>query len=284
MTRPDSETPHPTPRRRAAVRRGSRATSSWLPIGVSAVLLFGAAWLALGASSGIQRKPVAGLPMSLASTSTIQPETSPTAGIAAKASTAALPSALPQPSKAGLVIAWQPSHQADTGPNWEEYVICGDIMERVIARLPEYEHVRAWDTSDGLTGSNNYRPSPSNTKAFDKEVAIANAANATVFIAIHTDGGAPSGILGECLPGDSDGRGLLNSIIGSLVSATGLHRRSNQEVRLYSLESSRNKAKYKCLLEVGDNVSDRAFLLDPKNRDKIADGIAAGVRAFDPKP
>lgn len=172
------------------------------------------------------------------------------------------------------VIAWQPSHQADTGADWQEYVICGDIVDRVIALLPEFTHVKAWETGMGLSGSNGYRPQPKNTPAFDSEIAKANAGKATVFVAVHNDGGAPSGILGMCMPDDAASRSLAERFTAALVKATGLPHRGMREERLYSLESVRNKAGLRLLLEIGDNKADRAYLLDADNRQVIAQALA----------
>ncbi len=186
-----------------------------------------------------------------------------------------------QPVRRTTVFAWQPSHQADTGVDWKEYVICGDIVDRVIALLPEFTHVKAWETGMGLSGSNGYRPQPKNTPAFDSEIAQANAARASVFISVHNDGGAPSGILGMCMPGDTGSRTLAERLKSALVSATKLPDRGMREERLYSLEPSRNKAGTRLLLEIGDNKADRAFLLDASNRQAIAVALAEALRESD---
>jgi hypothetical protein len=185
------------------------------------------------------------------------------------------------PERRTTIIAWQPSHQADTGADWKEYVICGDIVDRVIALLPEFTHVKAWETGMGLSGSNGYRPQPKNAPAFDSEVSQANSANAAVFISVHNDGGAPSGILGMCMPGDATSRALAERLKAALVLATKLPDRGIREERLYSLEPERNKAGTRLLLEIGDNKADRAFLLDEANRQAIAVALADSLRESD---
>ncbi len=187
------------------------------------------------------------------------------------------------PPKRHLVIAWQPSHQGDTGSRgWKEYKICGDIVDRAIGELPEFQHVKAWDTKHGLTGSNNYRPQPTNTKAFDRELALGNNAKADIFISIHNDGAAPSGVLGEYIPGDKRGAALCRALVRGLVKRTDLEKnRGLREVRLYSLEKRRNGAKYRCLLEVGDNAADRTYLESKAGRQEIAEALATAIRGFE---
>lgn len=186
----------------------------------------------------------------------------------------------PAPPRA--VIAWQPSHQGDTGyDGWREYEICGDIMERTIAALGDFSHVRAWTLEHGLTGSNSYARGPSNTKAFDVELELANTGGADVFISLHNDGGAPSGVLGMCMPGDAESRALTEQLVASVCAATGLPNRGIREERLYSLEPDKNHAELRLLLEIGDNQRDRALLEEPAKRQVIAEAIASGVRAWD---
>lgn len=181
-----------------------------------------------------------------------------------------------------MVVAWQPSHQADTGRDgWEEYTVCGDIVDRTMAELPEFKHVKAWDTEHGLTGSNNYRPRPSNTGAFDRELRIANDADVTVFISVHNDGAAPSGILGECMPSDQKSQALCVALVTGLTHRLHMKNRGVREVRLYSLEATRNHAEYRCLLEVGDNAADRKLLESARGRQLIAEALAESLRGFD---
>lgn len=184
----------------------------------------------------------------------------------------------PPPPRA--VIAWQPSHQGDTGyDGWREYEICGDIMERTVGALADFSHVRAWTLDHGLTGSNSYQRGPSNTKAFDVELQLANAGGADAFISLHNDGGAPSGVLGMCMPGDRASRALAEHLVASICASTGLPNRGIREERLYSLEADKNDAELRLLLEIGDNQKDRVLLEDPAKRQVIAEAIAEGVRA-----
>jgi len=179
-----------------------------------------------------------------------------------------------------VTIALQPSHQDDTGEGWHEYKICGNIVDRTIRAGKGIRWVKAWDTSHGLTGSNNYRPRPTNTIAFDREIAIANSAKATHFVSIHNDGGAPSGVLGEYMPGDESSGRLTKYLVGKLSAGLDLPNRGVREVRLYSLEPRRNKAKYRSLLEIGDNIADRAFLSSGSNRARIGRILASALGTY----
>jgi len=209
------------------------------------------------------------------------PDTS--ASLAASASVAGEEATTPaaaKPSTTGpikdksFVIAWQPSHQNDTGRTWHEYVICGDIVDRAIAQLDTFTNVKVWDLNDGLTGSNNYRPKPINPHAFDVEIAAAGKAKSDLLIAVHNDGGAPSGVMGECSPGDAKSAALARKLVAAICERTGLPNRGVRTVRLYSFDKPMNKVPMNVLLEIGDNSADRAFLLNPAKRQLIATAMA----------
>lgn len=187
-------------------------------------------------------------------------------------------------ARTGPVVAFQPSHQDDTGPaGWHEYLICGDIAQRAIDLLAgsPTATVLAWETGMGLTGSNN---SGSNARAFDSEIARANAADADYFISVHNDGAAPSGVLGMYFSGDTRSAALAETLARAISRETGLPYRGIRGSPLYSLDAIRNHAPVRVLLEIGDNVRDRAFLEDPEGRRKIAAVLAAEVSLLTPDP
>lgn len=183
--------------------------------------------------------------------------------------------------KSRVVVAWQPSHQDDTGDaSWHEYIICNDIVVRAMSLCTVVTNVKCWDTSHGLTGTNNYRPRPTNTVAFDVEIAMANQAGADYFISVHNDGGAPSGILGLCMPGDLLSRSYAERFVDVLCARTGLPKRGIWEVRLYSLEPERNRCPVRLLLEIGDNQKDRALLESEQFRQLVAQALAEVVNTL----
>lgn len=183
--------------------------------------------------------------------------------------------------RAEVVVAWQPSHQDDTGDaSWHEYIICGDIVDKAMRLCTAVSNVKCWDLSHGLTGTNNYRPHPTNTVAFDAEISVANQARADYFISIHNDGGAPSGILGICMPNDPLSRGYAERFVDVLCTRTGLPKRGVWEVRLYSLEPERNSCPVRILLEIGDNQKDRALLESDQFRQLVAQALAEVVNSL----
>lgn len=190
------------------------------------------------------------------------------------------PASPPASSSSGVVVAWQPSHQDDTGSNsWHEYRICGDIAQRTIALLPKLKNVLAWETGMGLTGSNNN--GGTNRPAFNSELAKANGAGADYFISVHNDGGAPSGVLGMYFLGDEESARVAETLARAISKGTGLPYRGLRGHDLYSLDLQRNEARVRVLLEIGDNAQDRAFLEDPGARQKIAASLAAAVRSLE---
>ena len=209
---------------------------------------------------------------------TIEPEPVTTSTSA----TTAAPVDPTRPRESGVVVAWQPSHQDDTGGNsWHEYKICGDIVQRTMDAAPTVRHILAWETGMGLTGSNNN--GGTNRRAFDSELDKANKGAADYFISVHNDGGAPSGVLGMYFVGDKASAAYAERFAQALAKKTGLPYRGVRGHDLYSLDSTRNDASIRILLEIGDNQADRAFLEDPASRQKIAETLAKLVAEL-PKP
>jgi hypothetical protein len=184
------------------------------------------------------------------------------------------------PKQPKLAIAWQPSHQDDTGFNsWHEYRICGDIVKRTMSLLTTHDNVLAWQTGMGLTGSNKY--GGSNVKAFDWEVAAANNAHAYLFISVHNNGASPSGVLGMYFIGDHTSAKVAEQLARGICAGTGLPFLGLQGQDLYSLDPGRNKAPIRVLLEIGDNVRDRAFLEDAASRQQIAEALAKTLQSLE---
>jgi N-acetylmuramoyl-L-alanine amidase len=171
-----------------------------------------------------------------------------------------------------MVIAWNPSHQDDTGADgWHEYAVCGDIAKRTMALLSDFTNVLCWDTSAGLSSKS--------STALKSECDKANAANAQIFIAIHVNGGAGSGFTGDYYAGDTAsgkfGEAVLKSA-GATMGMTFYYVKPRSD--LYVLNPAHNKAPIRVLLELGDNVADRALLTSAEGRQKLATALAKAVK------
>lgn len=180
----------------------------------------------------------------------------------------------PKP-KPKVVVAWQPSHQDDTGDGeWHEYKMAGEIVDAAMSAATKVKSVKAWDISNGLSGSNSYSPEPSNVQSFDKELAIANGAKATYFISVHIGDTGESGVEGFYMPGDSTSKMLAQRLVIAVASKTQLPSKGVSESRLYSLDPGKNRAKNRVLIELGGTSEDRRYLQDPANVKVIGAALA----------
>jgi hypothetical protein len=187
----------------------------------------------------------------------------------------------PAPTRSNAVVAFQVSHQADTGVHgWTEWAIAGDIALRAIAGIDFASVALAWDLSGPLYGSNRYEPSPTNVPSFDREIGFANRHGADDFVSIHINGAAPSGVLAIVSPGDDGSASLGQLLVDEVAACSGLPNLGVRSEHMYSLEAPHNEAAHRVLLELGDNVSDRAFLEDAQGRAALAAGVIAGLERF----
>ena len=82
--------------------------------------------------------------------------------------------------------------------------------------------------------------------------------------------------------GDKASGQYAEAVAKAIATEIGLPYRGIRGAELYSLDSRRNKAEIRVLLEVGDNVHDRVLLEDPQGRAKVARALADAVRANSP--
>jgi len=172
---------------------------------------------------------------------------------------------------ADTIIAWNPSHQNDTGSNgWHEYEACGDIATRAMALLPGFAGVLCWETGMGLT-THNY-------PALKSEVDQATAAHAQIFISIHVNGAGSSGFTGCYYKGDSTSARYAETLLKSVAVTMGLEYGAVvARTDLYVLDPSNNPAPIRVILECGDNQADRAWLSTEDGRQKLAQALAKAV-------
>ena len=179
-------------------------------------------------------------------------------------------------SSGGTVIAWNPSHQDDTGTDgWREYVVCGDIAKKTMALLPEFTNVLCWETGMGFTSDSG--------AALASECEKANDAKAQVFIAVHINGGGGSGYTGLYYTGDSSSAVYAEAFLRSVCASMGqTFRYVRPRSNLFVLDPANNDAPIRILLELGDNVNDRKELTSVAGQKKLAAALAKAVKETRP--
>lgn len=206
-------------------------------------------------------------------------------------------------NKPKAVVIWQPSHQTDTGKDFSEAAVCNGIVEGAMASSPKLKEHKVWS----LNQPNLHHPNVgSNTiiehtsalidgkiSGYAYEVQQANQKKPDVFIAIHNNGGTKRhAIWGFIHNGDTyeaENRALAARLIAAVSAVTDLENRGVQldsstgrndyvckatgKKAFYSLDEHVNTAKYRVLLEVGDNGVSKEFLENPENQKKMGTAI-----------
>ncbi|MFI5453643.1 N-acetylmuramoyl-L-alanine amidase [Pedobacter sp. UC225_61] len=205
--------------------------------------------------------------------------------------------------KAKAVIIWQPSHQTDTGVDFSEAATCNAIVEAAMATKPKLKEYKVWSLGkEGLhhnnVGSNTVIEHTSaiiegKISGYAYELQEANKKKPDVFIAVHNNGGTKRhaiwGFVHEGDPYEAENKELAARLIAAVSAATDLENRGVQldsstgrndyvctttgKRGFYSLDENVNTARYRVLLEVGDNGVSKAFLENPANQKKIGEAI-----------
>ncbi|HNW45237.1 MAG TPA: hypothetical protein PKI19_12090 [Elusimicrobiales bacterium] len=225
-----------------------------------------------------------------------------------------LPVLLGTPCAAGGValptVVFQPSHQTDTGENYNEAETCGAIVDYALREPPFYQERKVWSYNQG--GLHHAREG-TNTKiehttalqdgklsGYAWELAQSNAQAPEFFIAVHNNGGTGRHALwGYIHDGDAmeaANRRFSNILIEEIARATDLENRGTHldssagrndhrcavtgRQSFYSIDENVNKAPYRVILEIGDSEASRAFLLDEGRRRAIGAAIKRGLERF----
>ncbi len=197
-------------------------------------------------------------------------------------------------AKKPLTVVFQPSHQTDTGRDFNEALTCNAIVEAALkVSTGGLDVHKVWSYNEsGL----HHAQEGSNTKiahtsaledgkisGYAFELNKANALNADIFISVHNNGGtrrhACWGFVHEGDPYEWMNRVLAQSLVDAICKATGLENRgvlgdsapgrndyrciSTGKRAFYSLDEHVNETPLRVLLEVGDNAASRAFLTNP---------------------
>jgi len=207
--------------------------------------------------------------------------------------------------KPKTVIVWQPSHQTDTGVDFSEAKTCNGIIEAAMATKPKLKEYKVWSLGESNlhhsdAGSNTIIEHTSaiidgKMSGYAFELQQANVRKPDVFIAIHNNGGTKRhAIWGFIHDGDAyenENRALAARLIAAVSAVTDLENRGVQldsstgrndyvckatgKKAFYSLDEHINTAKYRVLLEVGDNGVSKEFLENPANQQIIGKAIKA---------
>lgn len=186
--------------------------------------------------------------------------------------------------KSKAVIVWQPSHQTDTGKDFSEAIVCNGIIEAAMVAKPQFKEYKVWSLHEpnlhhANVGSNTIIEHTSalidgKLSGYAYELKESNKRKPDVFISVHNNGGTQKhaiwGFIHEGDPYEAENRGVL------LDSSTGRNDyvcKSTGKKAFYSLDEHVNTAKYRVLLEVGDNAISKDFLENPANQKKMGEAI-----------
>lgn len=215
----------------------------------------------------------------------------------------------PAPSP-GPVVVWQPSHQTDTGKDFNEAEVSNGIAEAAMKAAPRLDEHKVWSLGvAGLhhdnTGSNTMIAHTTavvdgKISGYAYELRESNALKPTVFIALHNNGGTNRhAIWGYIHEGDAleaENRALAARLVAAVSSVTDLENRGvlldsstgrndyrcavTGRLAFYSLDENVNRAPYRVLLEIGDNTVSRALLQDPAKQQAMGAAIKQALAAW----
>jgi hypothetical protein len=204
-----------------------------------------------------------------------------------------------------LVIVYQPSHQSDTGVNFNEALVCNAIVEAAMAASTSAAKVhKVWSYNvEGLhharEGSNTKVDHTSATDSLGRisgyayEIRDANNLKPKVFVAIHNNGATKrNACWGYVHEGDKQegiNRDLAREFVEEVCKASGLENggvlgdsspnrndyrcKNTGKLSFYSLDENVNHCPVRVLLEIGDNKESYDLLMNPATQKKIGEAI-----------
>jgi N-acetylmuramoyl-L-alanine amidase len=139
-----------------------------------------------------------------------------------------------------------------------------------MALVPGFENVLCWETGMGLTSGGG--------AALRSECAMANAASALFFIAVHVNAGAESGVSGCYYTGDELSRRYAEALLESIAASMDMtfhYVRPRSDILV--LDPADNHVPVRVLLELGANEADRALLTSKDGVKRMAAALAKAV-------
>ena len=204
-----------------------------------------------------------------------------------------------------VMVVYQPSHQSDTGVDFNEALVCNGIVEAALAASTGVVQVhKVWSyNAQGL----HHAREGSNTKidhttmidslgrisGYAYELRETNTLHPDVFIAVHNNGAtnrnACWGYVHEGDAGEQRNRELAGELVEAVCRASGLENggvlgdsspnrndyrcKNTGKLSFYSLDENVNSSPIRVLLEIGDNKVSYDLLMDPAVQKKIGKAI-----------
>jgi hypothetical protein len=203
------------------------------------------------------------------------------------------------------IVVYQPSHQSDTGVNFNEALVCNGIVEGAMAASTGVVRVyRVW--SYNVEGLHHAREG-SNTKidhtsaidslgrisGYTYEIQKSNEMKPDVFIAIHNNGATNKnacwGYVHEGDAGEARNRALANELVQAVCHVSDLDNggvlgdsspnrndyrcKNTGKLSFYSLDENVNMSPVQVLLEIGDNRVSYDLLMNPAKQKEIGQAI-----------
>jgi hypothetical protein len=215
-----------------------------------------------------------------------------------------------------LVLVYQPSHQSDTGLNFNEALVCNAIVEAAMAASTGVAAVRkSWSYDvEGLhhaRGGSNTKidhtsasDSLGRTSGYAYEIRESNKLKPNIFVAVHNNGGAKRnacwGFVHEGDDQESTNRDLAKELVEAVCKASGLENagvfgdswpnrndyrcKNTGKLSFYSLDENVNQCPARVLLEIGDNKESYNLLMNPDIQKKIGQAIQGVIERRYGKP
>lgn len=208
------------------------------------------------------------------------------------------------------VVVFQPSHQSDTGENYNEARTADAMVQYAMQTAPHYDEHKVWsyfqpglhhaDTGTNTLIAHTAAIEDGRLSGYAWELTRANALFPLVFIGVHNNSGtgrhALWGYIHDGDPMMEQNRRLSNILIEEIARATDLENRGTHldsstgrndyrcaatgRLAFYSIDENVNKAPYRVLLEIGDIEKSGAFLLDEGSRQAVGMAIKRGLERF----
>jgi hypothetical protein len=204
-----------------------------------------------------------------------------------------------------VVVVYQPSHQSDTGVNFNEALVCNAIVEGALAASTDL--VRSYKVWSYNAEGVHHAREGSNTKiehtsavdsmgrisGYAYELKESNRLQPRVFVAVHNNGAtnrnASWGYVHEGDAGEQANRALARKLVEAVCQASGLENggvlgdsspnrndyrcKNTGKLSFYSLDENVNPAPTRVLLEIGDNKVSFDLLMNPDIQKKIGAAI-----------